>query len=170
MTLNPSLRVLAARALLAFALVASMPAAALAVRLHGEVVAIADGDTFTLLTTERQQVRVRLAEIDTPERHQPWGTRARQALASLIFRRLVIVDAVDVDRYGRTVGRVYVERLDVNAEMVRQGNAWVYRRYLHDPTLLQLGAEARRTRRGLWSLPEAERVAPWEWRRDASQH
>jgi len=63
------------------------------------------------------------------------------------------------------VGRVWVGRTDVNAEMVRQGAAWVYRRYSRDPALLVLEQEARDRRRGLWALPEAERVPPWDWRR-----
>jgi hypothetical protein len=70
----------------------------------------------------------------------------------------------DTDRYGRTVGRIYEGTTDVNAEMVRQGAAWVYRQYSRDPSLLRLEAEARAARRGLWALPEAERAPPWEWR------
>jgi len=138
---------------------------ALAAELRGRVVAIADGDTLTLLTPEKQQVKVRLAEIDTPERRQPYGTRARQALSDLAFRKEARVVVQDTDRYGRTVGRVWVGRTDVNAEMVRRGVAWAYRRYSRDPALLVLEQEAREGRRGLWALPEAERVPPWDWRR-----
>jgi micrococcal nuclease len=60
---------------------------------------------------------------------------------------------------------VYVGDLDVNAELVRRGAAWVYRKYAKDPSLFALEAEARRAERGLWGLAEAERVPPWEWRR-----
>lgn len=138
---------------------------ALAAELRGEVVGVTDGDTLTLLTLDRQQVRVRLAQIDAPESGQPWGSRARQALAELVFRKPVVVVVVDTDRYGRTVGTVRVGRLDANAEMVRQGHAWVYQQYLRDRSLLAQEEEARQARRGLWSLPEAERVPPWAWRR-----
>ncbi|HWX50526.1 MAG TPA: thermonuclease family protein [Roseomonas sp.] len=72
---------------------------------------------------------------------------------------------MDTDRYGRTVGRVWVGGTDVNAEMVRRGAAWVHRRYSRDPALLVLEQEAQQARRGLWALPEAERVPPWDWRR-----
>ncbi len=71
---------------------------------------------------------------------------------------------MDEDRYGRAVGRVRVGAVDVNAEMVRRGAAWVYQRYTRDPALLRTEAEARTARRGLWALPEAQRVPPWEWR------
>jgi endonuclease YncB( thermonuclease family) len=90
--------------------------------LHGRVMGIADGDTLTLLVN-REQVRVRLAEIDTPELHQPWGSRARQSLSAIAFQQTATVVVQDIDRYGRTVGRVYVGALDVNAELVRRGDA-----------------------------------------------
>ena len=132
--------------------------------LAGRVVGVADGDTLTLLTQDKRQIRVRLAEIDTPERAQPYGSRARQELSGLAYGKVAQVTVEDTDRYGRTVGRVHAEGRDVNAEMVRRGAAWVYRRYSHDPTLLSLEAEARAAGRGLWALPEAQRVPPWEWR------
>jgi endonuclease YncB( thermonuclease family) len=150
------------RAALALLLLTATPA--WAEELRGRVVAIHDGDTLTILTAERRQVKVRLAEIDTPESRQPYGTRARQALAAMVARRDARVVVIDTDRYGRTVGRVYVGPLDVNRELVRQGAAWVYRRYLHDRTLLVGEAEARTARRGLWSLPERDQVPPWVWR------
>jgi endonuclease YncB( thermonuclease family) len=122
---------------------------ALADELHGLMVGITNGDTFTLLTPERREVKIRLAEIDTPESRQPYGTRTRQALLDLAFRRDVRVEAQDTGGYGRTVGRIYAGRVDVNAEIVRRGAAWVYRRYSHDPSLLVLEDEARQARRGI---------------------
>ena len=111
--------------LLSLLLLIALPA--LALEYTGRVVGISDGDTLTLLTPEKQQLRVRLAEIDTPESRQPYGTRARQALSNLAFGKEARVVVQDTDRYGRTVGRVYVGNTDVNAELVRQGAAWVYR-------------------------------------------
>ena len=132
------------------------------------VVAVADGDTVTVLDRERRaQSRVRLSAIDTPERGQPWGTRARQALADKVFRRDVRVSPEGEDRYGRVLGRLYVGNRDVNREMVREGHAWVYRRYSLDAGLLEDERVAREGRRGLWSLPDSETVPPWDWRRGA---
>ncbi len=133
--------------------------------LTGRVIAISDGDTLTLLTVDNRQVKIRLAEIDTPESKQPYGTRARQALSDLAFGKSARVDVQETDRYGRSVGRVFVGATDVNAALVEQGAAWVYRQYARDPRLLTLEAEAKAARRGLWALPEAERMPPWEWRR-----
>jgi endonuclease YncB( thermonuclease family) len=146
------------------ALLLMMAHAAAAVEIIGRVVGITDGDTLTVLSDLRQQTKVRLAEIDTPESGQPYGSRARQALSDLAFGKSVRVVEQGTDRYGRTVGRVYAGSVDVNAEMVRQGAAWVYRQYSHDVSFLRLEQEARETRRGLWALPEAQRTPPWEWR------
>jgi endonuclease YncB( thermonuclease family) len=143
----------------------------LAIQLHaaqvitGEIVGITDGDTVKLLTADKQQIKIRLSDIDTPEKKQPYGSRAKQALSDLVFREQVTAKVVTVDRYGRTVARLYVGDLDVNREMVRLGAAWIYRKYSKDQSLLNVEAEAKATKRGLWALPEAEQVPPWEWRR-----
>jgi len=106
-----------------------------------------------------------LAEIDTPERRQPWGSRAKQALSGKVFRENVEVRVRNTDRYGRTVGHVWIGDRNINREMICEGHAWVYRRYLDDKTLLDDETRAREGKVGLWGLPEAERVPPWEWRR-----
>ena len=131
----------------------------------GKVVGIADGDTFTLLTKDKQQIKVRLSEIDTPEKAQPFGSRAQEALSDLIFSKDVLVVKEDIDRYGRLVGHVYVDGTHVNRQLVKDGMAWVYRQYNKDKSLLQDEKEAREARRGLWSLPSTNHVPPWEWRK-----
>ena len=70
---------------------------------------------------------------------------------------------VTVDRYGRTVGHIWLGSRDINREIVREGHAWVYRRYMKDKSLLDDENHARQGKLGLWSLPDA--VQPWEWRR-----
>ena len=127
----------------------------------GRVVSVADGDTITVLVG-REQVKVRLIEIDAPERAQAFGNRAKQALAAMVFGKDVEVEERGKDRYKRTLGRVVVNGLDANAEMVRQGYAWVYRKYSKNPGLLRLETEAREAKRGLWM--DAEPMPPWEWR------
>jgi len=131
--------------------------------LRGKVVGITDGDTLTVLV-DRQSVKVRLAEIDTPERGQPWANRTKRALSVKVFGQVVDVQVVDTDRYGRTVAKIYLDRRDINREMVREGHVWVYRKYLRDPALLEDERQARKAELGLWALPEAQRIPPWEWR------
>jgi len=133
--------------------------------LNGRVIGIADGDTFTLLTSDKQQVKIRLAEIDAPESGQPYGNKSKQYLSGLVFGNDVRVAVQTTDRYGRTVGRPYVGELDVCEEMVRVGAAWVYRQYVVDESLFDVENDARAARRGIWGLPESEQVEPWNWRR-----
>jgi endonuclease YncB( thermonuclease family) len=144
-------------------LVAALATVAGAETLEGRVVAVHDGDTLTLLVGE-QTTKVRIAEIDTPESGQPWGKRSKQALAARVFGKPVRVIEVDVDAWGRTIGEVYADDVCVGCELVREGHAWVYRRFSDDAVLLELEAEARARGAGLWSLPESQRIPPWEWR------
>jgi len=137
--------------------------------LIGKVIRVADGDTLTLLVDEKdapKEIRVRLEGIDCPEAGQPWGTRAKQALSELVFQQTVKVWSIGQDRYGRTLGRVYVgeddERSDVNLALVAQGLAWHYKRYSDDELLADAEIAAKRERRGLWADPSP--VAPWHWR------
>lgn len=89
--------------------------------IYGKLVGITDGDTLKLLTENKKTVEIRLAEIDTPERRQPYGKRAKQELSDLAFHKLAAVRVVDIDYYQRTVGRIYVNDLDVSARWF----AWV---------------------------------------------
>ncbi|MGH0031088.1 MAG: thermonuclease family protein [Myxococcota bacterium] len=132
--------------------------------IEGRVVRVIDGDDLEVRHDGRT-TRVRLSGVDAPESGQPWGRRARQALSERTFGKPVRVIDVDARTYGRTVGEVYADDVCVGCELVREGHAWVYRRYTDDPVLLRLEAEARENRRGLWGLPPSERIPPWEWRR-----
>ena len=132
--------------------------------LTGKVISIADGDTATILTGNKK-TKVRLAEIDTPEKNQPYGKEAKKALSDFIFGKSVRIEVQTIDRYGRTVGKIFLGNLDINKEMVRAGHAWVYRRYTKDETLFKLEEYAKQNMFGLWALPEDQHIAPWEWRR-----
>ena len=131
--------------------------------LSGPVIAILDGDTVDILVNNRP-VRIRLAQIDAPEKKQAFGTRSRQALSEMVFRRVVTVAESGPDRYGRTVGTVFVAGANVNAAMVNQGMAWAYRQYVTDRSIIQLEEQARAARRGLWVDPAP--VEPWLFRRN----
>lgn len=130
--------------------------------IDGRVVGVVDGDTIDVLV-DRQPIRIRLAEIDAPERRQPFGTQSRNALAKITFGREVHVVESSTDRYGRTVGTVFIGARNVNGEMVASGMAWAYRRYVLDVGYLQLELNAREQRVGLWRDPYP--IAPWAWRR-----
>lgn len=130
--------------------------------LTGKVVGVSDGDTITVLDAQKIQHKVRLAEIDAPEKAQAFGNKSKQALSTLVFGKSVTVVEQGHDKYKRTIGRVYQGNVDVNAEQVKQGMAWVYRKYSKDKTLLPLEAEAKAQRLGLWA--DSNPIPPWEWR------
>ena len=136
--------------------------------LLGRVVGIADGDTFTMLLAESRTVRIRLDQVDAPERAQAWSRQSQEMLARLLRAGPVRVRVEDTDRYGRSVGRVYAGEVDVNLTMVEQGGAWAYPQYVRDRAFVRAEDRARRAKRGLWSMPERQTVAPWEFRRTRS--
>ena len=136
------------------------------------VVAITDGDTLKARCASAdgsyEQRVVRNAAIDAPERAQPFGQRARQALADLCFQKDATLEPTDVDRYGRTVANVACQDKDVASYMVSGGYAWVFDRYASNHKHLYPLQRAAQSRRfGLWvDLDSAKPpVAPWQWRR-----
>ena len=88
--------------------------------LTGRVVGISDGDTITVLV-ERQQIKIRLADIDAPESRQAFGTRAKQALSDLCCNKDARLETQGKDRYGRTIATVYCAGRNANVHQVWQG-------------------------------------------------
>lgn len=134
------------------------------------VVGIADGDTLTARCGEPgayEQVKVRIAQIDSPERRQPFGERSRQSLAALCFQQTATIRTETRDRYRRTVARVECRGVDASLHQVQTGMAWHYVRYSKDERLRDAEALARVGRVGLWAElgTAVQPVAPWEWRR-----
>lgn len=87
----------------------------------GRIVSVTDGDTVTLLEADKTQHKIRLAGIDAPEKSQPFGRVCKQSLADLIFDRRVAVEVLDVDRYGREVGKITLDGKDINLEQIKAG-------------------------------------------------
>lgn len=133
------------------------------------VVGVSDGDTLTARCPTQdkahpyQQVKVRLAAIDAPEKAQPFGQRSRQHLADLCFKTEATITPKTKDRYGRTVADVECRSQDAGTAQVQAGMAWYYVKYgKRHEALADLEREARETRRGLWSV---EAMPPWQWRK-----
>ena len=129
----------------------------------GKVVSIADGDTITVLTPNNQQVKIRLSGIDTPEKSQAFGTTAKQTLSSKIFGKTIEVKDHGQDRYGRTIGDIYLGKRWINLEMVKEGYAWHYKQYSKDQKLAEAELEARRALKGLWV--DSSPIPPWKYRK-----
>src|ERR1700712_4450328 len=116
---------------------------------HGQVIEIVDGHALTVVIDDKQ-VRVRLAEIDAPEKKQPFGTRSKQSLSDMCFWVEAELIIRGKDQYGRKLARVICNGVDANAEQVRRGMAWVFDKHDKDPALVKLEEEARAEKRGLW--------------------
>lgn len=138
--------------------------AADAPRLAGSVVGVSDGDTVDV-RLQSGMIRVRLHGIDAPERDQPYGRTSRRELSQLVYRKEVELEPIEQDRYERLVARIWLDGQDVNAELVKRGAAWVYRRYATEAAWCAYEKAARDKDLGLWALPNEQQVAPWEWRR-----
>lgn len=147
---------------------------ALAETLRGVVIVVIDGDTVLfkpdhygarsrLHPSGRAFLKVRLADIDAPEKDQPFGDTATRALTNLVLNQPVEINTVATDTYGRSIATLQKGVLPVNVEMVRLGLAWTSTRYRRDAELIDAQDEARRAQRGLWK--EAAPTPPWVWRR-----
>lgn len=136
--------------------------------LSGVVIGVADGDTLTLLDEQQTQHKVRLAGIDAPEKAQAFGERAKQNLSSMTYGMLATVEANKIDRYGRLVGKVRVNGIDINLRQIEVGMAWVYRAYEREMSAVDVvtyrAAEivAKARRRGLWGISNPQ--PPWDFR------
>lgn len=133
-----------------------------AAEIQGNVIRVIDGDTIEVLQ-DNKPVRIRLANIDAPEKKQAYGRWSTNQLKSLIAAQPVTVTYTQSDRYGRIIGRVFMTNgIEANRFMVKSGAAWVYERYNTDDELPVLQLEAQKMKRGLWA--DSQPLPPWEWR------
>jgi len=130
----------------------------------GRVAKVSDGDTIRVrVAGRRREVRVRLQGIDTPERRQPFGREATELARSLVQDKIVEVRSKKRDRYGRTIGQVFVDGRSLGEAMLAAGLAWHYRRYYKSQRYAELERQARAAKRGLWA--QQMPIAPWDYRR-----
>lgn len=141
---------------------------AIAESFSATVVGVSDGDTITVLSNARQ-FKLRLANIDCPEKSQAFGKRAKQFTSDLAFGKTVLVQGHGTDLYGRIKAEVILPGgLSLNKSLVSEGYAWCYRKYCDDPSYFTCEEEAHRLRLGLWS--QGDPVAPWTYRKLRRRH
>lgn len=129
---------------------------------QGRVVRVVDGDTLIVLAG-RDQVRVRLAGIDAPERPgQDFSAASRDSLAQIVAGKVVSVTYDTRDQYGRVIGQVNASGVNANTQQLQRGYAWVYARFNSNPVDHAIQAKARFRRIGLWADPAP--IPPWQWR------
>lgn len=129
------------------------------------VISILDGDTIKVLDNQNNQLKVRLANIDAPEKKQPYGMKSKQMLSDLIGNKKVNLDCPKKDRYKRLICSITINDYDVNKHMIANGGAWVYRTYYKGEDYLIVEALANANGLGLWKTSEYKVIPPWEWRR-----
>ena len=123
---------------------------------------VVDGDTVHVFYQD-EVYKIRLTEIDAPERDQPYGSNSTEYLKSLLKEGMVDVDISGTDRYGRKLGRLYWRGIDINRELVSAGYAWVYDQYVTDNSFYENQSKARNSKKGLWE--DQNPLEPWNWRK-----
>lgn len=127
------------------------PPPATPVRTHlWRVVGVSDGDSVTCLDETGQQQKVNLAGIEAPQMSQTHGRESREALAGVVFGRVIEVVDEGRDAGGTWSGRLFVDGSDVNRQMVATGNAWCSST-ANDPALAAAQTQAQSQRLGLWA-------------------
>ncbi|SET66632.1 Endonuclease YncB, thermonuclease family [Nitrosospira multiformis] len=128
--------------------------------IRAKAVSIVDGDSISVVINQ-ELVRVRLAGVDAPEGNQLFAIDSKQSLHDLCFWVEAEFSSISKDYYGRMLAKVKCNGVNVNAEQVRQGMAWVADQSVEDRELVQLQEEAQAAKRGLWSYESP--IPPWEW-------
>ncbi|WP_082762664.1 thermonuclease family protein [Aliarcobacter cryaerophilus] len=131
--------------------------------LVGKVVKVSDGDTVTILTSDKTQHKIRLNDIDAPEKKQNFGNKSKDNLAKYIAGKTVTVQYQKKDKYKRILGTIYYNNTDINLQQVKDGYAWVYRKYSNNQNYYKAEKLARDKRIGLWA--DKNPLEPWEFRR-----
>ena len=140
-----------------------------AATLQGKVVSVADGDTITVLDSQKTQHKIRLQGIDAPERAQAFGNKSKQSLHEMVHGKQVTVDYQKKDKYGRVVGKILLNNTDVCLEQLKRGMAWHYKQYAkeqpkEDQETYSLAEQQAKTElKGLWK--DKHPVPPWEFRK-----
>ena len=131
--------------------------------LIGKVIKVSDGDTVTILTEDKTQHKIRLNDIDAPEKKQAFGNKSKDNLAKYIAGKTVTVQYQKKDKYKRVLGTIYYNNTDINLQQVKDGYAWVYKKYSNNQTYYKAEKLARDKRVGLWI--DKNPLEPWEFRK-----
>ena len=134
--------------------------------LTAKVIYLKDGDSFVVLDEDKEEVEVRMIDIDAPELYQAHGKKAKQFLSKMIKGKRVGLDYDHKDKFGRILARAYLDTIDLNYAMVAAGYAWQYR-HSKDQDLADAEDNAHDEKKGLWQDKNPEE--PWKWRKNNSR-
>ncbi|OIR02875.1 hypothetical protein GALL_150830 [mine drainage metagenome] len=122
-----------------------------------------DGDTVKLRNAD-SEFKLRLTDIDAPERNQEYGLKARRALMTLCQGKHILVTAkiTGTDQYHRSLGKLQCNHIDASTYLAEHGWAWHYEQYSTNINIHNAALKARRQKLGLWASSNPE--PPWVWR------
>ena len=131
--------------------------------LTAKVIGIKDGDTVLVLDSLNNQTTLRLAEVDCPEKSQPFGTKAKQFTSDQIYLKTIKYIVTDTDRYGRSIAMIYYDTDKyLSAEIIKAGMGWHYKIYSTSKELASFEDNAKKNKIGLWV--DNNPINPSEWR------
>ncbi len=135
-------------------------------QLKGRIIGVSDGDSVSLLDENNQVFKIRLHGIDAPEKKQDYGSVSKNFIGDMIYDKYVWVKTNGVDRYGRTIGIIYLnekmEGQSINEKSLENGMSWHYKKYDKNVVWAALEVKARESKLGLWNMPNP--IAPWSFR------
>jgi micrococcal nuclease len=127
----------------------------------GKVISIIDGDTYDLLTKDKETIRIRMEGIDAPEKGMPFYRVSKKYLSKLCFKKNVKIEITGKDASGRYLAFTYLDDgTELSHEMIKSGLAWHFKKYNSDPILSNLEVEARKLNLGIWTNENP--MPPWE--------
>ncbi len=150
---------------LLFLLLIHVPVLIFSQILSGKIVAIKDGDTVVVIDSLNNQITLRLAEVDCPEKNQPFGTKAKQFTSDQVYLKTIKYVVTDTDRYGRSIAMIYYDSDNkyLSAEIIKAGMGWHYKRYSTSKELAKFQENAKQKKIGLWI--DNDPIEPSEFRR-----
>ena len=132
------------------------------------VLNVIDGDTIKVKLENNKIKKIRFSAIDAPEINQTHGIESKKFLFNLIYKKKIKFHKLGNDRYGRLLGIIYFDDMDINLEMIINGHAWVYRKYLrtipkkYRNSYKSAEKKAKSGKIGLWKNTDVQ--PPWVWR------
>lgn len=131
---------------------------------EGKVTKIIDGDSILVKDAKDVEYEVQLEGIDAPELKQEFGKESSEALSKLIKDKSVKLTWKSKDNFERLLAQVYVDESHINAEMLKTGMAWHFKRYNKSEELAKLETQAKEAKKGLWAKESP--TAPWDFRKE----
>jgi endonuclease YncB( thermonuclease family) len=135
-------------------------------QLKGRIIGVSDGDSVSLLDEKNVVFKIRLNGIDAPEKKQDFGNASKNFIGDLIYDKFVWVRTNGLDRYGRTIGTIYLNEnmigKSVNEMSLENGMSWHYKKYDKNILWSNIELKAKEDKIGLWQLQNP--IPPWSFR------